>query len=339
MNDIIKTSISSGIFLFLLIVLISCNNETDDAQPISEVYDPTPYEMDIPQGFPDMFIHEDNALTVEGIELGRRLYYDSILDLNEARACASCHIQQSAFSLSDENCMPQLNLAWSNAFLWNGLIEGSLEDIMLFEVEDFFFTDLTKLNSHSEYPDLFFEAFGTRDITSKEVAYALAQFERIKISSNSKWDRYLRGEVSLTQSEAQGFEVFFTEKGDCFHCHGSILFTTNSFYNNGLDSEPSEGRAGITGDPNDFGKFKSPTLRNIEFTAPYMHDGRFETLEEVVDFYSTGIKWSETIDPLMKKVDQGGVQLNEQDKINLIAFLKTLSDTSYLNNPALSSPF
>jgi len=266
------------------------------------------------------------------------LYYDSIIDFGNDRACATCHVQENSFT-SVENCLPHLNLAWNNAFLWNGKIEGTLEEIMLFEVEDFFQTDLTKLNTHSEYPELFFKAFGTNNITSKEVANALAQFERTKISSNSKWDRYLKGEVTLTQAEALGFEVFFTEKGDCFHCHSTILFTDHLFHNNGLDSIPEQGRAEISGDQNDIGKFKSPTLRNIEFTAPYMHDGRYETLEDVMDFYSKGVIWSPTIDPLMKKVSQGGVQLNDQDKVNLIAFLKTLSDTSYINNPTFSNPF
>ncbi len=343
--DIHRTSLFSAIILHLpwlalaFILLTSCSDKTETQIPASETWNPTPYELVIPLGFPGMNIPEDNLLTVEGIQLGRMLYYDSIIDLKNNRACASCHVQENSFSLSTDNCMPHLNLAWSSAFLWDGKVEGSLEDIMLFEVDDFFMTDVTKLNEHSEYPDLFFKAFGTRNITSKEVAYALAQFERTKISSNSKWDRHLRGEVSLSQAETLGYVVFSTEKGDCFHCHGTTLFTSNLFHNNGLDSIPLQGRAGITGDNNDIGKFKSPTLRNIEFTAPYMHDGRYETLEEVIDFYSSGVKWSPTIDPLMKNVNQGGVRLTDEDKINLIAFLKTFSDTSYLNNPALSNPF
>jgi cytochrome c peroxidase len=327
------------LLVLAVIFLASCEDKTETQLPPSETWNPTPYELVIPQGFPDVFIQNDNVLTVEGIQLGRMLYYDSIIDLKSNRACASCHLQENSFSLSLDNCMPHLNLAWSNAFLWDGKVEGSLEEIMLFEVEDFFQTDLTKLNNHTEYPDLFFKAFGTRNITSKEVAYALAQFERTKVSSNSKWDKYLRGEATLSQAEALGFEVFYTEKGDCFHCHGTILFTDNQFHNTGLDSIPSQGRAAISGNQNDIGKFKSPTLRNIEFTSPYMHDGRFETLEEVIDFYSTGVSWSPTIDPLMKKVNQGGIHLTDEDKINLIAFIKTLSDTSYLYNPALSSPF
>ena len=172
------------------------------------------------------------------------------------------------------------------------------------------------------------------------VAKAIAQFERTFISSESDWDKYLRGEYMLSQSEAKGFEVFFTEKGDCFHCHGTILFTDNLFHNNGLDSVLTNlGLGAITGNSNDNGKFKSPTLRNIEFTAPYMHDGRFNTLEEVIDFYSENVMFSPTVDPLMKKVNQGGLHLTTSEKIDLIAFLKTLSDNDFINNPDYSSPF
>ena len=190
------------------------------------------------------------------------------------------------------------------------------------------------------YPDLFFKAFGTRTIDSTLVVKAIAQFERTMISSNSKWDRYLRGEVQLTQAESKGFEIFFTEKGDCFHCHTTILFTDHIFHNNGLDSEfADKGLFDVTGDPNDMGKFKTPTLRNLEFTAPYMHDGRFETLEEVIDFYSHEVKFSPTIDPLMKKVQQGGIQLTDEEKESLLAFLKTLTDNSFNENPDFSNPF
>jgi cytochrome c peroxidase len=159
------------------------------------------------------------------------------------------------------------------------------------------------------------------------------------ITSNSKWDKVLLGEATLTQEENNGRVLFYTEKADCFHCHGTILFTDNFYHNNGLDSLPAQGREEITGDPDDRGRFKTPTLRNIELTAPYMYDARFTTLEEVIDFYSEQVKWSPTIDPLMKKVSQGGVHLTPQEKLDLKAFLKTLTDTAFVNNPAFSNPF
>lgn len=325
----------------IVIIIKSCKK--DDPISIPEVppssYEPTPYNLTIPQGFPDMQIHPDNPLTVEGVQLGRMLYYDSLLHPTQSMACAGCHFQSNSFSSALDNCLPHVNLGWNDAFLRNGKVEGWLEDIMQFEVEDFFVTNISKFNSHSTYPALFKNAFGTDNITSKEAAYALAQFFRIMISSDSKWDKYLKGEATLTQAEAKGYEIFFSEKGDCFHCHGTILFTDDLFHNNGLDSLPAQGRAEISGDPNDYGKYKSPTLRNIEFTAPYMHDARFNTLEEVIDFYSTDVRYSQTVDPLMKKVHLGGLQLTLQEKSDLLAFLKTLSDTSYLSNPDLSNPF
>ncbi|MFK5855939.1 MAG: cytochrome c peroxidase, partial [Bacteroidota bacterium] len=232
-----------------------------------------------------------------------------------------------------------LNLGWNGVYLWDGKVEGTLEDVMLFEVKDFFQTDLSQLNSHATYPQLFKNAFNVDEITYKEAAYALAQYQRTMISGNSKWDKYLLGEATLTQAEAQGYEIFFTEKGDCFHCHGTILFTDNLFHNNGLDSLPEQGRAKVTGDIVDVGKYKSPTLRNIMLTAPYMHNAKYATIEEVIDYYSEGIVWSETVDPLMKKVSQGGVHLTPQEKQNLIAFLHTLTDTTYLTNPDFSNPF
>lgn len=327
-------------------------------QPPGEVWDPTPYELVIPQSFPDMPIPIDNPMTVEGVELGRALFYDPILSADNTQSCASCH--EPAFSFTDNgrrfskgidgiegtrNSMPVINAGWMPTLFWDGS-RTSLEDQALepvtnpIEMHQTWPEAMSKLNAHPEYPDLFFDAFGTRDIDSTLVTKAIAQFERTLISSNSKYDRYFRGEVQLTQAESKGFEIFFTEKGDCFHCHATILYTDNLFHNNGLDANHiDKGLFEVTGNENDIGKFKTPTLRNIEFTAPYMHDGRFETLEEVIDFYSHGVQWSPTIDPLMKKVDQGGVQLTEDEKQYLLAFLKTLTDTTFINNPDYADPF
>jgi cytochrome c peroxidase len=162
------------------------------------------------------------------------------------------------------------------------------------------------------------------------------------ISGNSKFDKHLRNEIPLTTQELNGFAVFMDEtKGDCFHCHGSDknpLWTDNQFHNNGLDAViTDEGLAKVTGSPNDKGKFKSPSLRNLAFTAPYMHDGRFSTLEQVINHYSEGLQNSSTIDPLMKKVSTGGVGLTPQEKSDLKAFLLSLSDSDFINNPAFQN--
>lgn len=346
------------IFFVILVVFFSACNKDNPNEPPPEVYDPTPYNLIIPQGFPIMNIPGDNPMTEEGVSLGRQLFYDTILSEDNTQSCGSCHAPIFNFTdngkkfsegingdVGTRNSMAVINIGWMSELFWDGRSNG-IEDQALEPVPNPIEMHLAwpeamlKLNQHSEYPDLFFKAFGTRDIDSMSVVKAIAQFERTMISSNSKWDRYLRGEVSLTQAEAQGFEIFFTEKGDCFHCHATILFTDNLPHNNGLDESFNDlGYGAVTKNPNDNGKFKTPTLRNISFSAPYMHDGRFETLEEVVDFYSEGVKWSPTIDPLMKKVSQGGVRLKDQEKQNLIAFIKTLTDTTFMNNPEFSNPF
>lgn len=319
---------------FSLLVLLLASCKTD----VVETYEPTPYVQSFPSYFPDMHYNEDNPMTEEGVALGRKLYYDKILHENEERACATCHEQGSSFTSQSSNALAHLNLGFASAFLWDGLIEGSMEDIMRFEVEDFFKTDVSRLQQHDEYPKLFYQAFGTSKITFKEIEYALAQFFRTLNSYNAKYDRKLQGLEGLTPQEWSGYDIFFTERGDCFHCHGGVLFTDNLFHNNALDANPGEGRFKVTNDPNDVGRYKTPTLRNIEFTAPYMHDGRFQTLEEVIDFYSEGLQDSPTVDPLMKHVGSGGIALTAQEKADLIAFLKTLSDHSYLTNPNLSKP-
>ena len=322
-----------SLFLFLLLASVaSCTNNQLD-EPVAA----TPYNLEIPAGFPQPTIPADNPMTEEGVALGRLLYYDSIVHRSESAACATCHIQEHSFT-SDADVLPHVNLAWSHNFLWDGGKSGSLEEVMLFEVEDFFGTDVSKLQQHPTYPTLFEKAFGTKTITSKEVAYALAQFFRIMNSGDSKFDQFLQGDIELTDQEYMGFDLFFTEKGDCFHCHATVFFTDNIMHNNALDTLPEAGYFYVTGDSLDYGKFKSPTLRNIEYTGPYMHDGRYATLAEVIDFYSEGLEHSPTVDPLMKNLTQGGVQLSVEEKAALLAFLKTLSDPGYLTNPALSQP-
>lgn len=331
-----------GFLAFGFLTFSSC--ESDDPVPVvdpgEQPYVTTPYEIETPFSFPELIIPEDNQTTMEGVALGRMLYYDNIMDKDSARNCATCHIQGENFQTDNgtDQVLSHLNFGWSNNFMWNGSFQGTLEEVMIFEVEDFFETDLSRLNNSEKYSDLFKKAFDVDVITSKEAGYALAQFQRIMISSNSKFDQYLAGTTQLTDEEFQGMLLYNTEEADCFHCHGTALFTDNIPRNNGLDEFPEDGLMAVTGEPMDLGRFKTPTLRNIEHTAPYMHDGRFQTLEEVVEFYSTGVHNTETVDPLMVYAYKGGVQLSEVDKAALIAFLKTLSDPDYLTNPELSNP-
>jgi len=322
------------LFTVLSFLLIACGENAINPQEV------TPYIESIPSHFPDMPVSANNPMTNEGVALGRMLYYDKKLHPTQAMSCSECHDQSTSFSDPTVNSLAHVNIGWSNAFLWDGKVEGTLEDIMLFEVDDFFGTDLQVLNDDEEYPILFEKAFGVTNIKSKHIAYALAQFFRTLNSYDSKYDRVMQGLETFTAEEANGYDIFFTERGDCFHCHGGALTTDNLFHNTGLDTDPADGRYTITGNTSDIGKFKTPTLRNIEFTAPYMHDGRFQTLEEVITFYSYGLQWSPTVDPLMKNVEiAGGVNLNQQDMDDLTAFLKTFSDHSYLTNPEISDPF
>jgi cytochrome c peroxidase len=342
------------IALVLAFICCACTNERVDT------YAPTPISLEIPQLFQDNIIApvipSNNPLTAEGVALGKQLFFEPMLSGNNTQACADCHNPQHAFtdisrfsdgidgSLGNRNAMPLFNLAWNynERFFWDGK-SFSLEHQAFSPVTDpnemkSSWGEVTqKLQQDANYPMLFQQAFGTSQIDSILVTKAIAQFERTLISANSKFDKFLLGEAQLTPEEQNGFDVFMDEaRGDCFHCHGSDknpLWTDNAFHNNGLDFEFTDlGLGAVTGDPADNGKFRSPSLRNLEFTAPYMHDGRFNTLEDVINHYSEGLKPSSTIDPLMKKVAQGGVGLSEKDKADLIAFLLTLSDYEFIEN-------
>lgn len=332
-----KNLINKALFVILSILLLSsCKKESVTKY---EPYQTTSVTIDYPSHFPDMIIPEDNQPTKEAIALGRALYYDKILSKNQTISCSSCHDQNKAFTTHASNSLAHINLGWNHQYLWNGSVQGTLEDVMLFEVDDFLETNLQVVNNSAKYRNLFKKAYGVDEITSKDIAYALAQFFRVLNSTDSKFDRYLRGEETLTPEELHGYYIFNSETGDCFHCHGTVLLHDNIFGNNGLDLNPDPGLYAVTGNMNDYGKFKTPTLRNIELTAPYMHDGRFETLEEVINFYSTGVQHdSPNLSPLMKYSANGGVGLTEGETQNLIAFLKTLTDYSFITNPELSNP-
>jgi cytochrome c peroxidase len=307
----------------------------------------TPFTLEIPTYFPAPIIPASNPLTEVGIALGRRLYHDTLLSQNgpfQGFACATCHDQARSFTVptAGTNVLPHVNLAWSTHFLWNGKVSGSLEDVMRFEVDEFFQVDAAILNAHPQYPALFQQAFGSGTITNDLVVRALAQWFRRMTSTNSRFDQYMKGANMLTPTEMEGAMIFLTELGDCFHCHATPLMTDNAFHNVGLSSSftgLNVGRFAITGSSMDIGAFKTPTLRNIALTAPYMHDGRFQTLEEVVEFYNSGVQPSASLDPIMTKP---GVRLTlgltPQQKESLVAFLLTLTDEDFVNDPELANP-
>lgn len=329
--------------LITAIVLNSCKKKEYD-EPFTEISPTaslTPYTVKYPNYFPVLNVPSNNPLTIEGINLGRHLYYDPILS-NNGLSCSSCHNSSQAFTTYTSNALAHINLGWNSHFLWNGKIKGTMEDIMKFEVEDFFQTDISKLNNSSYYKNEFKKVYHTENITSENVAFALSQFFRVMVSSNSLCDKFFQHTANFTASQMNGFNIFTTEKGDCFHCHSLGLFTDDKFHNIGLDSiytGVNLGRHNVTLNNNDIGLFKTPTLRNIELTAPYMHDGRFLTLEEVVEHYNSGVKHSATLDPIMTKPSKlYGLGLSTSEKKDLVNFLKTLTDTAFTNNYLLQQP-
>lgn len=328
-------------------------------------YDPTPYILKVPSHFPAMPIPADNPMTQEGVTLGRMLFYDKALSLDNSISCGSCHAPQNAFAdnqnvsagvngtLGTRNSMALINLGWQQFFFWDGRA-ATLEEQILepvpnpVEMHLNWKDALVRLKGNQTYRNQFYKAFGVVDFDSTHVAKALAQFLRTMISGASKYDvmyKYANSipltaqEVtiknSVTPEEWAGFDLFKDlNGGDCFHCHNGALMQVQKFSNNGLDATFSDlGRGFITGNSLDNGKFKVPTLRNIAFSAPYMHDGRFQTLDEVIEHYSTGVVNSTTIDPLMEFASQGGVNLSAAQKQYLKAFLLTLSDTNFVTNP------
>ncbi|WP_164891139.1 cytochrome-c peroxidase [Botryobacter ruber] len=324
-------------YLFLCLIIFSACQKNDP-----EASGPTAYKLETPVHFPLLQVPEDNPMTQEGVDLGRRLFYDRRLSNDGTRSCSSCHVQASGFTTPGTTVLPIVNLGWSRNFLWKGKVRGQLEDITLFEVKEFFKADPAVFTNDPEYARMFKKAYRVEEVTHKELAYALAQFFRTMISANSPFDRNMQNKYVFTPSEENGMQLFFSEKGDCFHCHGNVLFTNNEFHNIGLEAAPDGQHLGlyeITGNPADKGKFKTPTLRNVSLRKSYMHDGRFKTLEEVVEHYNSGIKASPTLDPLLyKNRDNFNLGLTEQEKQDLVAFLETLTDQEFVTNPNLSNP-
>lgn len=352
--------------IITLILVISACNPDDDGGDCPDNQAPTPLQLSYPAHFNFInppVIPVDNPLTVEGVALGKKLFFEKKLSRDNSISCGTCHNPSNAFNdkgvafsqgvdgtLGIRNAMPLFNLAWVSAttqrFNWHGSA-GTLEEQAFGPVRDSremkesWPNVVQKLQNDNDYPPLFEAAFQTPVIDSNLVVKAIAQFERTLISGETRVDKYVLEEFAaidqpgdnfLTAQEERGFELFQEEtKGDCFHCHGNPfnpLWTSNKFLNNGLDAQPDSGLAEITKDPNDVGKFKTPSLRNLVFTAPYMHDGRFQTLSEVIDFYNDSVQLSPTLD-----ANQKPRNLDASEKAALIAFLRALTDSSFVNNP------
>ncbi len=331
----------------------------------------TPYRLTFGRQFPIPDLPRDNPLTEQGVALGRQLFNDPILSINGKQSCSSCHQADAAFtdkgraaSLGAEgqagtrNAMPLFNLAWNRSFFWDGRARTLREQVLMpiqnpIEMHESLTNVVRKLeNSASKnstnYPALFARAFGSQEIAAERIAMALEQFLVTLVSDDSRFDRVMQGREQPSEDERRGFELFNTEfdprrglfGADCFHCHGGPFFTNHRFANNGLDAEPRDtGRLEVTKNEHDRGLFAVPSLRNVALTAPYMHDGRFKTLEEVVEHYSTGVRRSATLDPNLAKHPVQGLQLSVEDKRALMAFLRMLTDESLSQrNMAKSDP-
>lgn len=365
-------------FLVVLGLIVACDDpEPDPSIDLTHIaYNPVNDTLPQPHQFPQPDIPADNPITKDGFELGRRLFYDPILSADSSQSCSSCHLQAKAFTdprrfsvgidgiAGTRNAMPLFNLAYNyNGFFWDGR-SASLEIQALepienpIEMHDTWSNVETKLQRHEMYQTHFRKAFGItknteidRDLTVK----ALSQFMRSLVSYRSKFDKAL-GYVPvqgikpvLTPAEERGRVLFFTETGsnndpECIHCHNTQNYTNNTYRNNGLDSVANLndfadlGFGATTGIAADNGRFRIPSLRNVELTAPYMHDGRFQTLEQVMDFYSEHLKSSPNLDSNLGG-QLPGLQLTQQQKDDLVAFMKTLTDDDFINDPRFSNPF
>ncbi|MFT3674376.1 MAG: cytochrome c peroxidase [Chitinophagaceae bacterium] len=304
-----------------------------------------------PAGFPEpVYRFTDNPVTQAGFELGRKLFYEPRLSRDNTISCGSCHIQSSAFTqhghdvshgiddrLGTRNSPPIMNLAWMPTFFWDGgVFDLDLQPIVPItnhvEMDETVGHVLTKLRTHPLYPSLYKNAFGDTAITTSRTMKALSQFMLLCVSAGSRYDSVVQQSgARFTEPEQRGY-ILFQQK--CAACHKEPLFTDFSFRNNGIAAglNDDKGRYLVTLDPADEYRFKVPSLRNVALTAPYMHDGRFITLDAVLDHYRNQGQSTPNRDPLLAS----GIPLTDQDKSDLIAFLQTLSDRKFLANPLLS---
>ena len=313
----------------------------------------TPLYIDVPKNWPNpTYDFSKNQLTEEGFQLGRNLFYDPILSRDSTISCASCHLQATGFTHVDHdlshgidgkigtrNAATLMNLAWTKSFMWDGGVNHlDVQPIhpitSVVEMDETLENVVAKLQNTQKYPKLYKKAFGTKKITGQLTLKALSQFVLMLTTSNSKYDKVIRKEEKFTEIEQKGYNLF---KQNCASCHQEPLFTDDTFKNNGLPIDKTLndiGRMRITQKSEDSLFFKVPTLRNVQYTFPYMHDGRFSSLTEVVKHYNSGIQKSKTLSEDLVKP----MHLTDNERTELIAFLKTLTDTEFLFNSRFSYP-
>jgi cytochrome c peroxidase len=305
----------------------------------------------VPSNFPGpVYQFGNNTVTKDGFELGHRLFYEDALSVDNSTNCGTCHQHFAAFANLDHsvshgvnNCFgtrnapPLFNLAWQQEFMWDGgvhNIEVSGLNALTnpCEMANSLDNIVSTLNNKPPYPELFRKAFGTAGINSQRLFRALTQFTAMMISANSKYDKHVRNEPggAFTTDEEAGYSLF---KAKCSSCHPEPLFTDGSYRSNGLDLNPRDpGRDSITQTGADKGKFRVPSLRNVELTRPYMHDGRFYALEDVLEHYNSKVKAHANLDPGLKKNGTLGIPLTKAEQQQIILFLKTLTDNDFVHD-------
>jgi cytochrome c peroxidase len=309
-----------------------------------------------PANFPAVVYKlENNKMTEAGFILGRSLFYEPRLSRNNTVSCGSCHIQSSGFTqhghdvshgiddkLGSRNSPPIMNLAWNQTFFWDGgVFDLDLQPVNPItnpvEMDEKIDNVIAKLKLLPKYASLFKKAFGTEEITNARMMKALSQFMVMCISSNAKYDKVMRKEdnQSFTADEQTGYALF---KSKCSNCHSEPLFTDGSFRDNGIGIGPNNdiGHYAVTLNRADQYKFKVPSLRNLSYTVPYMHDGRFITLSAVLDHYAAEVQLTPNLDPLLSQNEKLGIALTDDDKLKLIAFLKTLDDKDFVTRKDLA---
>lgn len=353
-----------SVFLFGLAVACQSGNDPDPTpnpgttEPGGGItFKPTPVTLRRPANFPAVLYDlAQNPLTVEGVALGKTLFYDAQLSRDSTVSCGFCHQQFAGFGHSDHalshgiggkfgtrNVPGLQNLAWDREFFWDGGVTN-LDELPMTPIQnvvemDLKFSDaLSRVQKSPKYPAMFKAAFGSDTVTTARFLKSISQFLLTLVSADSRYDKYVRKEAGgdLTTDELAGLTLF---QQKCATCHATDLFTDRSFRNNGLPvgAINDQGRYVITLNEADRLKFKVPSLRNVERTFPYMHDGRFTTLEQVIDHYRSGVKDSPTLDPALKANGQLGFSLTDTEKKQVIAFLKTLSDDTFISNRAFSA--
>lgn len=357
--------------LAIAFLFAACEKDSpvvDEGRDLSHIgYDPVAFLPDLPPQYPRIVEDPDNPMTIAGVDLGHHLFFDPILSADSTLSCSSCHLPSKGFTdgaavsvgidgvAGTRSAMSIFNVGFAKRGLfWDGR-SPSLEIQALEPVENPIEMHETwgnveqKLRRHSTYPEMFRKAFGisnSREVTRDMAARAMAQYMKALVSGgSSKYNRAMRGETFFNEDQQNGFDMWFDVSplypdAECGHCHNGPLLTVDDYFNNGLESVatlndfPDKGRGEVTGVIYDNGKFRVPSLINIELTAPYMHDGRFTTLEEVVEHYNSGGHYAENLDPNIRPL-----QLTEQQKAEILAFMRTFTDTTFRQDPLFASPF